>query len=235
MNPLTGVIGEAWQMYRAHALHLIAIAFVVYLAAAILDGLVSAAGGLVVTFLGLVITMLAGFGVQAALVKAVQDIRDGRVDLSVGETLSAAVPAVLPVAAAAILASIVITIGLFLLVVPGLVLITIWAVIVPVIVIERTGVLAAFERSRQLVRGRGWPVFGTLVISWIISLVVDILLGFLLAALPLEVRNALSTVVSGTLVAPFIALVVTLIYYRLTAAPAAGNGAAGGYGAPDGS
>ena len=47
MNPLSGVIGEAWRMYRAHAVHLIVIAFVVYLAAAILDGIVSLAGGFV--------------------------------------------------------------------------------------------------------------------------------------------------------------------------------------------
>ena len=38
-------------------------------------------------------------------------------------------------------------------------------------------------------------------------------------ALPLLLRNGLSTVISGTLIAPFIALVVTLIYYRLSGAP----------------
>ena len=32
MNPLSGVLGEAWQMYKAHAWHLLAIAFVIYLA-----------------------------------------------------------------------------------------------------------------------------------------------------------------------------------------------------------
>jgi hypothetical protein len=221
MNPLSGVIGEAWQMYRAHASRLLLIAFVIYVAAAILDGIVSVAGGLLVTLLGSIISLLAAFLVQAALVKAVQDMRDGRANLSLREIFPAAAPSILPVAAASILAGIAITIGLALLIAPGLYLITIWAVIVPVIVIERSGALASFGRSQELVRGRGWHVFGTLVIVFVILYVVNIVLGFLLAALSLEVRNGVATVLSGTLVAPFIALVVTLIYYRLIAAPAA--------------
>src|SRR5450755_2556524 len=193
MNPLSGVFGEAWRMYRAHALHLIVIAFVIYLAAAVLDGIISLAGGLIVAFLGTIITLLAGFLVQAALVKAVQDIRDGRVDLSWSETVKAATPSLLPVTVAGILAGIAITIGLIILIVPGLYLITIWAVIVPVIVIERSGALASFGRSQQLVRGRGWHVFGTLVLVFVILLVVDIVLGLIFAFLPIVLHSALTT------------------------------------------
>jgi hypothetical protein len=90
-------------------------------------------------------------------------------------------------------------------------------VVIPVIVLERSGVFAAFGRSQQLVRGNGWHVFGTLVVVFIILIVVDIVLG-LIFALPVLLRSGLSTVISGTLIAPFIALVVTLIYYRLSAA-----------------
>jgi hypothetical protein len=231
MNPLSGVFGEAWRMYKAHAPHLIVIAFVIYLAAAILDGLISLAGGFLVSFLGSIISLLAGFLVQASLVKAVQDVRDGRADLSLSETVSAALPSILPVAAVAIMAGIAITIGFLLIIVPGLYLITIWAVIVPVIVIERSGIFQSFGRSQQLVRGRGWNVFGTLVLVWLITIVLSIVLGLLLHALPLGLRNGLSTVVSGTLLSPFLALIVTLIYYRLLAAPAPGNvPPGGGYG-----
>jgi hypothetical protein len=219
MNPLSGVFGEAWRMYRAHAGHLIGIAFVIYVVAAIADGLVSLASSFIVTILGLIIAVLAGYLVQAALVKSVQDIRDGRADLSVGETVAAGNAVLLPVAGAAILAGIAIAIGLVLIIVPGLFLITIWAVIIPVIVIERTGALNSFGRSYQLVKGHGWHVFGTLVLAWIIQLVVSIVLGVLLFALPLFLRNAVSTLVTGSLVAPFTALIVTLIYYRLLAAP----------------
>ena len=230
MNPLSGVLEEAWKMYRAHAAHLLTIAFVIYLAAAIIAGLLGLIG-VFGFFLASIVEFVAAFLLQAALVKAVQDVRDGRADLSFGQTVSAATPYIGPVAIASILAGIAITIGLILIIVPGLFLITIWAVIVPVIVIERSGALASFGRSRQLVRGNGWHVFGTLVLVFVILIVVDLVLGLIFLALPLLLRNGLSTVISGTLIAPFIALVVTLIYYRLSGAsdgqgPA--NGAPGG-------
>jgi hypothetical protein len=215
MNPLSGVLGEAWSMYKAHAAHLLAIAFIIYVAAAIVAGLLSLAG-VFGSLLGSVVELFAAFLLQATLIKAVQDVRDGRADLSIGGTVSAATPYIWSVAAAAILAGIAITIGLILIIVPGLWLITIWAVIIPVIVIERTGALASFGRSRQLVRGHGWHVFGTLVLVFVILLVVEFILGLIFAALPLVLRSGLGTVISGTLVAPFLALVVTLIYYRLT-------------------
>jgi hypothetical protein len=231
MNPLTGVLSEAWGMYKAHARHLLVIAFVVYLAAAIVTGLLALAGGIVSALVAGVVEMLAAFLVQAALVKAVQDVRDGRADMSVGETVSAAMPYIWSVAAASILAGIAITIGLLLIIVPGLYLMTIWAVIVPVIVIERSGALASFERSRLLVRGHGWHVFGTLVLVFLILLVVDLILGIILLALPLLWRNGLSTVISGTLIAPFLALVVTMVYYRLAGTQGEGPVTPGGYAA----
>jgi hypothetical protein len=218
MNPLSGVLGETWKLYKAHAAHLLVIAFVIYLVAAVVAGLFSLAGGIFGALLGSIVEFFAAFLLQAALVKAVQDVRDGRADLSFGETVSAATPYLWPVAGASILAGIAITVGLILLIVPGLYLITIWAVIVPVIVIERSGALASFGRSHQLVRGHGWHVFGTLVLVFLILIVVDILLGLVFSALPTLWRTGLSTVVSGTLIAPFLALVVTLIYYRLSGA-----------------
>jgi hypothetical protein len=217
MNPLSGVLGEAWQMYKAHALHLLAIAFVIYLAAAVITALFALGGTTVGAVLGSLVSIIAAFLLQATLVKAVQDVRDGRADLSLGETVRAATPYLGAVAGASILAGIAIAIGLFLLIVPGLYLITIWAVIIPVIVLERSGVMASFGRSHQLVKGHGWHVFGTLVVAWLILLAVDLVLGLIFAALPNVLGRGLSSVISGTIVAPFIALVVTLIYYRLSA------------------
>jgi hypothetical protein len=236
MNPLSGVLGEAWGMYRAHARHLLTIAFVIYLVTAIIAGLLGLIG-LFGALLASIVELFAAFLLQATLVKAVQDVRDGRADLSISETVSAATPYIWAVAGASILAGIAITIGLILVIAPGLYLITIWAVIVPVIVIERSGALASFGRSHQLVRGHGWHVFGTLVLVFVILIVVDIVLGLIFVALPVLFRTGLSTVISGTLIAPFLALVVTMIYYRLSAVqggsgdgPVAG-GPVGGHGA----
>jgi len=220
-------------MYKTFAKHLLAIAFVIYLIAAIITALLALAGGTIGILLGSLVAIVAAFVLQATLVKAVQDVRDGHADLSISQTVNEALPFIAAVAGASILAGIAITIGLLLLIVPGLFLITIWAVIVPVIIIERSGALASFGRSRQLVRGHGWHVFGTLVLVYIIMLVVNIVLSLIFSALPHVLGSGLSSVISGTLISPFLAIVVTLVYYRLVGVSvAAGGGQYGGYQQP---
>jgi hypothetical protein len=238
MSPLSGVLGEAWALYRRYASHFLVISFVIYLAVAIVTALLSLTGAWVGELLGLLFSLFAMFLLQAALVKAVQDVRDGRVDMDLRETVSAALPYVGPVAIAAILASIGIAIGLALIIVPGLVLLTFWSLIEPHIVIGGSGALESFGRSWRTVRGYAWNVFGTFVLVFLILIAGEIVISAILLVLPSAWRNFISNVVTGTLVAPFLAIVVTLMYYRLTAAHGetaeAAAPAAGGYGQPGG-
>jgi hypothetical protein len=212
-------------MYKAHARHLLTIAFVIYVVAAAIEvllGLLGPIGALLAAFVGII----AAFLLQATLIKAVEDVRDGRVDLSFSETMQAARPAVGRVAITSIVAAIAIGIGLVLLIVPGLYLLTIWCLVVPVVVLEGAESFAAFGRSRQLVRGHGWQVFGTLVLVFVVLLAVGLIIGLLLAALPMAARDFISNIVSGTLVSPFLALVLTLGYFRLLAAEGGSAGEA---------
>jgi hypothetical protein len=113
--------------------------------------------------------------------------------------------------------------------------------IVPSIVIGGAGAIESFSRSWRTVRGHAWSVFGTFVLVFLILIVGEIVISAILLALPYAWRNFIADVVAGTLVAPFLAAVVTLVYYRLTAAhgeaaepgapgPGAGYGQPGGYG-----
>ena len=230
MSPLSGVLGEAWTYYKRYAAHFLLIAFVIYVAAGIIAALLGLAGGIGL-FLGWIVSVVAAFLVQAALVKAVQDVRDGQVNLNLGETVSAVLPFLGTVIIASILAGIGIAIGLALIIVPGLILLTFWSLIVPSIVVGGEGVFGSFRKSWRTVRGYAWHVFGTYVLVFLILIVFNIVLGLILLPLhSLAARNAISSIVSGTLVAPFLALVVTLMYYRLTAA----HEARGGPGGPGG-
>ena len=218
MSPLSGVLGEAWALYKRYAAHFIAISFSVYLVIAVVSALLSWALGSFGAFIGLILTVFGAFLLQAALVKAVQDVRDGTIDLDLRATLQAALPYVGTVAIASILAAIGIGIGLILIIVPGLILLTFWSLLVPEIVIGGAGAIEAFGRSWRTVRGYAWNVFGTLVVVWIVMILVEIVLSAVLLALPYGWRSFISDLVSGALVAPFLAAVVTLVYYRLTAA-----------------
>jgi hypothetical protein len=220
MSPLTGVLTEAWGLYRRFAGHFLVISFVIYVIAAALAALLSL-GGRVGQAFGSIFLFVAAYVVQASLIKAVQDVRDGRVDLDLSQTVQAALPYLLPVIGASILASIGIAIGLILFLVPGLILLTYWCLIVPFIVLGGAGVFDAFGKSMRTVQGYAWRVFGTYVLVFLILIAFSFVLSAILSFLhPLALRSFLSTVVSGTLIAPFLALVATLIYYRLTAAHA---------------
>lgn len=219
MSPLSGVLTEAWALYRRFAGHFLLISFAIYVIAAILVALLSLAG-VVGAILGAIIGLAATYVVQASLIKAVQDVRDGRVDLDLSQTVQAALPFLLPVIGASILAGIAITIGLFLFLVPGLILLTFWCLIIPFIVLAGSGVFEAFGNSWRTVRGYAWRVFGTYVLVFLILIAFSIILGLILLVLPQFLRSFIDNVVAGTLIAPFLALVATLIYYRLTAAHA---------------
>jgi hypothetical protein len=218
MSPLSGVLNEAWALYKRYFSHFILISFVIYVVIALVTALLTLAAGNWGAFIAWLLSLFGLFLLQAALVKAVQDVRDGRVDLDLQATLSAALPFVGTVAIAGILASIGIAIGFVLIIVPGLILLTFWSLIVPWIVLGGAGAIESFGRSWRTVRGYAWNVFGTYVLTFLILIAAEIVLSLILIALPYAWRNFISNVVSGTLVAPFVALVVTLVYYRLTAA-----------------
>jgi hypothetical protein len=221
VSPTDGVIREAWGLYKAHWRHLIPIALVVYVTVAVIGALLTLLLTWLGALIGALISLVGLFWMQGALATAVEDIRDGRADLSLGETFKRVRPQLGAIAIAGLLAGLGIGIGLLLLIVPGLVLLTLWILIVPVIALERTTAGASFGRSRELVRGYGWSVFGTIVLTILVLLGFSIVLSLVLTPVADWLRTFLTSIVSGTLTAPFIALVWTLLYFRLRDAKSA--------------
>jgi hypothetical protein len=222
-NPTSGVISEAWEHYKRYYSHLIPVAAVVYVGIALLSAILVAILSFVGALLAAALSIVGVFWVQGALTRAVQDIRDGRADLSIGETFRSVQDKIAPIAGASLLAGLGIAIGLLLLIVPGLFLITIWSLIVPAIVLENVGALDSFGRSREIVRGNEWNVFGVVVLTFLILIAFGIVLGLILSPLDASVQSFLSNIISGTLTAPFLALTWTLVYYRLVGSRAPGG------------
>jgi hypothetical protein len=237
MNPLTGVLGEAWTLYKRHAAHFILISLVIYLVIGVITALLSLALGSFGAVIGGLLSLLGTFLLQAALVEAVNDARDGRIDLDLQATIRAALPFLGSVTIAGIFASIAIGVGFVLIIVPGLILLTFLSLIVPEIVLGGASAFESFGRSWSTVRGYAWHVFGTYVLVFVIMIVGQWVVELILLALPSAARNSLADFVVGTLFAPFLAAVVTLVYVRLTAAHGQptepGGTAAGGYGSYD--
>ena len=208
------VIGKAWDMYKAHWRHLIPIAFVVYVLISLLILLLTSLGWLGAV-LGFFVSIAGVFWLQGALVLAVDDVRDGRADLSLSQTLDRVTPHLATLVAAGLLAGIAIAFGFILLIVPGLFLLTIWLLIVPAIMLENCGVSQSFGRSQDLVRGYGWSVFGVIVLTFLIFIGVGLVFGILDSALDSAWLSFALNVVLQTITAPFLALAWTTTYYEL--------------------
>ena len=208
------VIGKAWEMYKAHWSHLVPIAFVVYVLISLLILLLSALGWLGAV-VGFFVSVAGVFWLQGALVLAVDDVRDGRADLSISQTLDRVTPHLTTLALAGLLAGIAITFGFILLIVPGLFLLTIWLLIVPAIMLEGCGVSAAFSRSQELVRGYGWSVFGVIVLTVLIFIAVSIVFGIVRDAADSQWVGFIVNIIAESVTAPFLALAWTITYYEL--------------------
>ena len=208
------IIRRTWELYRAHPRHLVGIAAVVFVPLGGVSGLLALLGwpGILAAN---ILNLAAIFLVQGALVKAVEDVRDGWVDLGIAETFGHARARLLPLAIAGILATIGIVAGLILLIVPGLVLLTWWLFVSPAIMLEHRSVLDAFRRSRALVRGSAWPVFGVVVLTLLVLLALGLVLGIVLAPLDGAWRGFIASAAGNSLAAPFAAVAWTLTYFRL--------------------
>jgi hypothetical protein len=213
------VFERIFEIYRDQFTLLIPAALAVFVPVAVVSGLIYAGdvgifGALIVAAIGTIAT----YWFQGMVVEAARDILDGRRDHSVGSLLRSVTPVVFPLVIAGILAGIAIGIGLLLLIVPGLYLLTIWAVLAPVIVIERRDVMNAFGRSRALVRGNGWQVFGVILVLFLLQLVVTgAIQAIANSVADTVVGYSVADLIVRLLVAPLIALAAAVLFFELKA------------------
>jgi hypothetical protein len=208
------VIGEAFETYRNNAGAVLMVAVAIFGGAALATGLLRATGNFVLAVVAGLISLIAHVLYTGYVVKLVQDVRDGRRDETPGELLQAAAPYIGTLILNGILFGIAVAIGLFLLIVPGLILITIWAVVAPAIVVEHKGVIDAFGRSRELVRGNGWNVFGVIVLAFLILVAFYIVASLIGAAIG-DAGVVILSIIAGILAEPVVALVAGILFFDL--------------------
>jgi Membrane domain of glycerophosphoryl diester phosphodiesterase len=221
--PIGEVLGEAWSLYKRFLWQFFLTALVVFAVLDLLSALADAAAsdsvasGLFWGLVAVVVGIVGYFWVQTALVELVHDVRDGRADRSIGETYAAVRDRVPAAVVAGILAGIGIVIGFVLLIVPGLYLLTIWSMLIPVIVIERRSAGEAFTRSREVVRGHGWSVLGLVILTFLIVGIASALIRALFLPLPDFLDTWLGSLVAHSLTIPFAVAALTTAYFRLAA------------------
>jgi hypothetical protein len=209
-----GVIRRVFAIYVDQAPVLMPTAAVVFVISGVISGLlVAVAPGL--ALVSLVLILVAGSLYTGMIVELVADVQDGRRDASVGQLLRAVTPVLGQLILVAIVAGILTGIGFVLIVVPGLILLTIWSVAAPVVVLERPGGLGALARSRELVRGNGWQVFGVVLVLFVLVGAVTLAIDALAASAGTG-AGIVARVVLGVLTAPLSSLAAAVLYFELS-------------------
>jgi hypothetical protein len=162
---------------------------------------------------GAVILLLTNTLSQAAITYGTfQDLRGRRASFSdcLGRGLS-----MLPrVILAAILASLGMMVGFFLLIIPGIILLLMWWVFVPAIVVEGAGITESFSRSRTLTSGHRWGILGLLFVVGIAQWLVGLVVGFVGGLMGVMVQEILNLVLTLGFTA-FASVLAAVGYYYL--------------------
>jgi len=162
--------------------------------------------------------------VTAMSLKAVADARLGRTP-SGGRALRFALPRLPGTLGVAVLGGLAVALGFLALIVPGIWLIVGFSVAVPVLLLERTGPIAALRRSLRLVSGRWWATAAVLLLGQLLVGLVGALLQGIVMSIPASISEgqhaagALGMALGGTIAtaftAPCSAAIVTLLYMDL--------------------
>ncbi len=210
-----GLLGAALRLYWGNFTGL----FLLALADSVVAWALGAAGQSTAMLLLVLVLVVAGVVAQTLLVATAAAAATG-----VPGVRWAAMRQAWPFFVLLLVMTVVGVVGFVLVVVPGVLVLTWWAIAPVVLVRERARAFAALGRSRALVRGHFWHVLGTLVLGFVGFTAVFVGLTYLLRFHPPLAwlcRVAVSAVAD-----PWIPCLLAVLYVDLNARAAAGGAAA---------
>lgn len=208
-----GVLSRALNIYGDRFGQLIGIAAVVFIPVGILEGLareIGVIGSLIAWVASVVGTALF----TGAVVRVVEAGETGAGTKSIGEIFSSLGDRIWPLVWIGVVVGIAQVFGFILLIIPGLILTVIWAVWQPVVVVEKKN-FDALSRSRELVKGNGWNVFGLMIVVLILGFIIfsfGAALGAIVGGL---VGVIVVTVILGVLLSPIGGVIYAELYFQL--------------------
>jgi glycerophosphoryl diester phosphodiesterase family protein len=240
LRPLTmgELLDRTFYLYRKHFVlfaGIIALPHLIYLAFQLVGVAIRPGMGSSITFaistvfwsLGMVVIYLGAIAAsQGATVIAVSQVHLER-PASVIDSFRLIGPRVVSLSLMLIAIGLAIGIGFLLLIIPGLILLSMWSLTIPVAVLENKGLSDSVNRSAELTKGdRGkilliYLLFVVLVwgISMLINLPVIALVGVIARGNPEammgwpQVALALSGFLTQCLVGPLLTIALALVYY----------------------
>ena len=210
------VLSRAWDLYKRLFARSAVMAGVVFGVLNLFQVLLRGSGSpRLLAIVALVLSIGGTALLEGGLVEIVRGLHvDGDDDASVSEAFGRAGGELGTLVGVSVLSAIGFTIGFILFVVPGFILMTRWAVAVPVAMLEKSTARDALRRSRDIVAGNGWGIFrvilGVCAVTFVVTLPFELVLQH---AGALGWWAALT--ISSMLTAPYFAHAITVAYYML--------------------
>lgn len=191
-----------------------------------LGSFISALIGLAV--FGGIISWVIGSIATGMVVKSASDVIEKGVG-NLQESFNFAMSKLPSLLVASIITGVLIFVGIFLLVIPGIILMIIFSLVVPAIIIEQKGAFDSLGRSSKLVSNRWLKTFALLIVIGLIIVAISLITTFVLlpgyvylAAPPfgIDVAFAIRLIISSivtSFASPILPLAETLLYYSMVA------------------
>ncbi|MSX02641.1 MAG: hypothetical protein F2813_05710 [Actinobacteria bacterium] len=159
-------------------------------------------------------TLVASLYMAGIVVRVVQDVEaDGKVDASVGDLFGSITPKLWSILLLSIVTGILIVIGFFFFIIPGIILALMWLVAVPALVAEDLGVFAAMSRSSELTKGNRWRLIGVFILIYILLIVMGIIVALFVAITP--ILGVIIGLLLAIVIYPYVSIIIAVVYYEL--------------------
>lgn len=227
------ILRHAFELYRTHWKNLFAMVAVVVVPLAIAQALITDlwldesltreeirsgvevtvdgafVAGIAASLVFLLFSVLGYTALEGAVTRAAAGTFLGR-DMDIGESLRFGLARFWSIILVGVLVGLAVIGGFILLIVPGFIFLTRFWVSVPALVIEDRRGREALRRSWNLIKGRSWPVFGTIIVVGIGTSILSGLLTQLFGDSVLA--QAIGGAIASIITTPYLALVSVLIY-----------------------
>lgn len=214
------LLGTAAIAYLGSLVVFLALAFIGALVGQLVGGRIGAI--LVGAAIGFVVVLVAAAAYAGSVVRLVDCHQRGVEPDSIIDTLKSLKPRLWPIIWVQIMLGVGVVIGFILLIVPGIYLLVVWSVVLPVVVLEGLN-FDAFRRSRALVKGSGWSVFGVGVIYVAASIALNIVQAIIQAGLG-QAAAGFFALATSILLVPVVMLLVSGVYFELVRVSGAAQG-----------
>ncbi len=135
--------------------------------------------------------------------------------VSFSQMLSKGLSIVFPVIGLSIVIFMIVALGTILLIIPGIILFTMFYVAIPVKVIESVGISDCLTRSKSLTDGHKWGIFGLLVIISIASAILNMAVTSSIVMMGSFIIPSILLYVLTAYITAFAAVMSAMVYYEL--------------------